>query len=118
MLVTTTKKVTTVENVPMTVEIQTPFFSKINQFGNWEYFAINESANGPMVSHLYLSDNFKNISIYGQASTLFGGELTNALEAKLIEAEEFFAVFESLIPKGKAIESLEQSNDNYERSSY
>ena len=113
MLVTTTKKVTTVEEVPVNVEIQTPFFSKRNVFYSPEYYAIHDSDKGPAVALVFLGENYKSFDVRNEGAHGFGDAIARALEAEPITEREFFEAYNQIIPASSLIE---QSNDNYERS--
>lgn len=99
MKLTTTKKITTVEEIPLTVDIVTPLFSKKNDYGTWVYYAIDESENGPAVTEVYSGVVYKNISIMSEGCGQFPARLSIALECERISEEEFLTALENLVPK-------------------
>lgn len=98
MLLQTTKRVTTVEDLPITIEVQTPFFSKRNQYGHPEYFAIEESKDGPSVVHLFISEHYGSMNVFSSKHNEFGKTADAALKAEQITEEDFLRALVKLIP--------------------
>jgi hypothetical protein len=106
MLLTTRKSVTTVEEIPF--EVPTPFFSKLNEYGNWEYFAIEQSAEGATLVNLFVATTggYRSMQVLPSHHTQFSEYAGKAMKGEEITETEFLRAITQLIPASKELIDL------------